>query len=410
MTELEAFALGKQSSLSAAVCQTAFTAMSHEAAQWDSGFTELAAQQPQILHNILAIIRLLGKEARLSSEGARALCVVGLAMHRHSDTSFGEVAKQFFSSGNQLDTLQKHNELCAVLGLCGLLRALESDGLLDSVQESELQPVLDLLCAYVAKNDTLSAVPSDAFSGVDITRCVVETAYACYQMLHKRNIIVETFSQILVYILRRGISPGVTPTAIMLLEQPAGDEIREQCVGCIAENEPGASEMETALLSVAFYEAVRLENTPQWVLNNNILLLTQHLEVTQANEEQQAHDVIHALLRRLLDAGLFYQLLALMSRNRGMGNLKRWWGMETGEVVQFWGEHIILWCRMILLESESNEVAKKLQEMFESKEEIKDRDGDILEDAMELRTNLWQKISRLHFVYRCPHQLNPGFM
>ena len=198
--------------------------------------------------------------------------------------------------------------------------------------------------------------------------------------------------------------------AIMLLEQPAGDDIREHSVGCIARNEPGASDVGTALLTVAFYEAVRLENTPQWIVDNNILLLTQHLEVSKANEEQGAHDVIHTLLRRLLDAGLFYQLLALMARTRSAGNLKRWRGMEAGEVVQFWGEHIILWGRMMLLESESNEEAKKLQEMFESEEEIIDRRGNISENAVELRTNLWQKISRLHYVYQSPHQLNPGFM
>ncbi|KAF8594114.1 hypothetical protein BDV93DRAFT_565764 [Ceratobasidium sp. AG-I] len=341
---------------------------------------------------MIVIVRLTIEKDLLSREFARAVYAVGLSMNRRNDDLVGKAATHFFASDDQVKYLQSLGDSCAVWGLCGLLCALESDHLLESMQEYELVPVFQSLYRYVVGKRALAGLLGDAVSDSDIAICLTETVLHCYQCLNKRNLEPYALKELLSYMLRQWRRPCVISMVAALLEHPASNYIRRDSVHAVAHSEPDVAAMGTAMLSSAFYEAVRLENTDYSVTNDNVSRLTQHFEQFPARHGQDVHVVICALLKRLLDENLFRWLIVLLDYARSEGDLKHWRGIKAGHVVQFWGERIIQWGRGMLRESESSNTAQKLQEIFTSKEELVDVYGDIVEGAPALRDLLWREI------------------
>ncbi|KAF8601345.1 hypothetical protein BDV93DRAFT_558433 [Ceratobasidium sp. AG-I] len=159
VSELAVLALQQQSPPHPTLCHIAFTALRSEATGCDPSSLELATQQSQILHNMIAIVCLVVEKHQLSSEFARAVCAVGLSLNRQNDALVGKAATHFFASDDQVEYLQRLGDSCAVWGLCGLLCALESDPLLMSMQESELEPVFQSLSTYVVKKKGTGRAP-----------------------------------------------------------------------------------------------------------------------------------------------------------------------------------------------------------------------------------------------------------
>ncbi|KAF8601450.1 hypothetical protein BDV93DRAFT_558527 [Ceratobasidium sp. AG-I] len=369
-----------------------FTAMCREAIYWDASSLELVAQRPQILRNMIVIISHAAEVDLSSNEFMRGLCAVGLAMNRHTDTRFGEVATHFFASDNQVKILQKLGNSCGVLGVSGLLCALKSDGLYESLQESALKPFFDLLWTYVADKGALVELPSDALENLGIARRIFETIYDCRQCLTRRDISIESLDEVLGYMLRHEHEPWLTPIAAVLLEESANYSLLDDCVRFVAQNDPRETETGTVLLSNAFYEAAQHE-TASPVSADNILRLTQHFDVVCANEGKDIHVVIRALLQRLLDNDMFYCLLLLMGRTRTIGTLTRWQGTRVGPVVRFWGEHTIVWAHSVQRESGSSDIAERLRESLSNREPgiVSEQ---VLEDAADLVNLLERKINQ----------------
>ncbi|KAF8597200.1 hypothetical protein BDV93DRAFT_562521 [Ceratobasidium sp. AG-I] len=394
VSELAVLALKQQGPHHRTLCDMAFTTVCSEATRWDPSSQELATQQSEILHNTLTIVRLTFEKHSLSSEFARALCAVGLSLNRQNGALIGKAATHSFASDDQVEYLQRLGDSCVVLGLCGLLCALESDHLLDSVQESELVPVFHSLYIYVVEKEALAELPGDALGDVDIARCLIETASHCYQCLYKPNLEPQALEWLLHYMLREWRRPSVVSTVAALLEHPASDYIRAVAVHFVAQSEPEVAGMGIAILSSAFYEAIRLENTLYEVNDDNVSRLTQHFEQFPARHGQDVHVVICALLTRLLDENLFRWLIVLLHRARSQGDLKHWRGIEVGHVLRFWGERIIHWGRGMLREGESGDAAQKLQEIFTSEGRSVDASGHIDPGAPELMDLLWREIEK----------------
>lgn len=321
------------------------------------------------------------------------LCVVGLAMNRSAKRLIGDVARRFFDSANQLSVLQNIDSSCGLLGLCGLLLAFKSDGLLASMQKSQMEPVFHLLHIYFDGGAGLAGLTSDVLGDVDILGCIAEIISVCFQDICKRDISIKHLNWTFFYILKNVHTPGVTPAAAAILEQPNPDILRWGSVVFVAQSEPRIAKIGTRILSNAFYEAVRLENTNHRVFSENALRLTKHFDAVSAENGQGIHLVVHALLRRITESNMLGWLLVLITRASSTGAAKRWRGMKIGYIVQFWGEHIIQWGRQMLRESESSCEPKRLQEFLTSNKDIKDQFGDASDGAMELRNLLWQEIS-----------------
>ncbi|KAF8601357.1 hypothetical protein BDV93DRAFT_524777 [Ceratobasidium sp. AG-I] len=277
-----------------------------------------------------------------------------------------------------------------MLGLFALLRALESEHLL----ESDSHPIFDLLWDRPFEEETRPELPSVNLGNIDLTRQVVETAFDCHQCLAKRNIENWHLDMAIADMLKRVHKPWATPIATALLECPASDILRNGCVYYIAQNEPGVTGAGAALLSNAIYEATRLQPRYHRLDEDDLLRLTLHFESVSVHGERDVHTVVHALLRRLLHEDMFGDLVILIARARSTGVLRQWRGIKAGYVVQFWGEHIIQLGRSMHQESGSNPVAEKLQGLFASGEEPTDWIGTVLEGTMEISNMLWQEIEK----------------
>ena len=320
-------------------------------------------------------------------------------MNRGATTPLGEAASRFFDFGVQQSTMQKYDSLCVLLGLSGLLRALESEGLLASVNESELESVFYLLSMHLPIPGASPEISPNPFGDIDIMRCVAETSFDYHQYLVRRRIEVQSLYLVLGRVLKEWCEPWGTPIVVALLDQQDDNELGSSCVAFVAQADPQETGIGTALLSNAFYETVKLEGPWAYVPFEDILHLTQHFETVPALDGQDDSFVTHVLLQRLLHSKLFCSLLIMMARTQSTGALQRWRGINAGYVARFWGEHIIHWGRKMLLESESGDDANHLREFFESNEETVDLVRNTVPLATDLKNLLWQAISQCSFFY-----------
>lgn len=392
MSELAIVALQSKGTSYDLCLSTVSTALCSESTLWDPNSSQLSVQRPFILYNMLIIMDLVSNHYPPSSEFERALSMVGLAMIVHATTPLGEAARQFFVLVTQEAILQKHIDMWVPLGLCGIVRALESDHLLEYIQASDLLSVFHLLWRYLREGSPLDELPSHIVDNIDVKRCVTETAFDCHQRLSGWNTRVWTLDTVLGLMLQRGDKLWVAPIVAALIEQTISDHLKEDCVGCIAYSEPRPTGIGTPLLTSAFCEAVRLEVPFRRESNDDALRLTEHFGNISNIAGQDEQTVVHAVLQRLLDDNMFRSLLVLMAKGQLLGTTRHWRGIKAGYVVRFWGDHIIRWGRKILQESESNDRAQKIQEFFTNEEALRNRCGTVEESAMDLKILLWRII------------------
>ncbi|KAF8595225.1 hypothetical protein BDV93DRAFT_548916 [Ceratobasidium sp. AG-I] len=296
-------------------------------------------------------------------------------------------------------TILPANPCLSVLGLAGILRALDWEGVLTETQASELDPICELLYSSIQDLKPSDQLPLDARNTMSIRRCVTETAFDYHRHLAERGVNIPAIDRLLDQELQCAREPWLISIATSLLEQRTSDRLQHACIHFVARSDPYTAGIGLAALSSAVYAAVQLgipSNTNQemYFSSVDLLSLTRHFDYIFSGNEQAARRTITALLLQMLQDNLLGSLLVCMSRASSEGSSKIWRGMKIGYVVEFWGEHIIRLGGTIFHESEDQQIVEQLRNSFTDREEVEFIAEGVHNNVRNLQRLLWHEISK----------------